>query len=373
MRYRLAGACWVIALATSAAAQESDSQQILNLLKGMNQRLDGIEQRLGTVEQGSSGSAVPPEAPAAAMPAASAPAAPAGEAIATQSPPAGKAVPGWRVDVFPMTDEGISKSLIARTSAPIGETRFDLHFDGGPVSNLVNYHGEAFFFAREAGNYTFSIVLDNSKANGSEYWSCEAAFHLEDNEIIPHFSSNAPRTMSGNIDLQAGNYAASYDVSCRQRNNGLDYVLSEHEIERSYKKLAFDIKVLPPNEMKLRDFEPDELFFIAPPEKRRSQAAPEPVMPRDQASEVTAQPELAYAPPQPAAASKPTGAQAIEAGGRTTAIANLRDGPSKQAATFIRLPPNLSLYVVEQVGDWYRVQLSTGDVGFVHQSLIDVR
>ncbi len=181
--------------------------------------------------------------------------------------------------------------------------------------------------------------------------------------------------MSGNIELQNGSYQIEYSISCGNRYNNRNYVVGGDEIEESYKKLAFNVRVLPPNEMKIRDFAPDELFFIAPPEKRRSQAEPEQMTPRA-APVITPEPALAYAAPQePAPQYVPeepqaVQAQSIEAGGRTKAMANLRDGPSKQAATFIRLPPNLPLYVVEQVGSWYKVQLRTGDEGYVHQSLI---
>jgi len=349
-------------------AQESDTQQILKLLQGMNGRFDQIEERLDKVEGAS------PTPTQAAPPSTPAPSQPESSIAPTQTTPTGVARPGWRIDVFPLTADGVSKSLITRVTAPIGETSFDLHYDGVPISNLVSYRGSAYFDAKVPGDYTFTLISDPASAVRGLNVTCGASLSLEDSEIIPRFEAHQPRTMSGSIELEEGKYLIGYNVECWQSYHPRDVSLNGREIE-AYKNVKLNVKVLAPDDMTVRDFEPDELFYIAPPQKR-SEAKPQTLSPpRD--VDMSPDSELAYAPvpsPAPVAAIEQLmPARPVNNGGYVTSNANVRSGPSRQAPTLGQIGSGVTLYVVEEVGDWYKVQFDQGRTGFVHQSLVALR
>jgi len=191
--------------------------------------------------------------------------------------------------------------------------------------------------------------------------------NVEDKVIIEKFMGNEPVTMSGNVDLQEGVYQISYDVGCWRSGHNLDYQLDSDVIEDSYKKLAYWVKVLPPDDMKLRDFEPDELFYVAPPEKK-SEVEPATIAPGQASEALTA---LAYADPaEPALTEAVIAPQAVQLGGLLLSNSNLRATPSKGGAVRAELRKGMVLFVVEQEGRWYKVRLRSGQMGYVHDTLI---
>lgn len=226
----------------SAVAQTTDSQQILQLLQGMNKRLDSIEQRLDKVE------GQPPRESA-----------PDTSSATAQGGRAANAEPGWRIAVIPFSaDNGLADTPLARVSAPLGPTKFDLH---GDSTSFVDYEGTAFFWAKSPGKYTFNIAVDQSRAGR---YDCQTDLKIEDKKLITmtKFGNDRPFTSSGGIELQEGKYQIGYNIACwHALSRPSKPMRSDGDVE-AYKRISYDVTVLGPDDDQLREFEPDELFIL---------------------------------------------------------------------------------------------------------------
>lgn len=361
MTKRVLLATTLLILPSMAAAQQppaDQQQQILQLLQGMNTKFDTIEKRLDKIEgQASDASAAKPDAPAQQS---SAPEAEEPQKPEVAAVPSGVATPGWKIDVMPYGKDGPGDAPIARTRAPIGKTYLNMHMESGPVSNYVEYRATAFFWARESGTYSFKIYLDQSSGSAS---LCDLSLKVEDHVVLSDKGLMQPQSTSGNIDLQEGKYLLTTYVGCYRANHAKDRAMDGYEVQ-NYKGIFYDVAVLGPSDSQMRPFEPDELFFIAPPQ--RVKAKPQ---------ALSAAPALQYQQQAAPVDEDPTEqirAVDISRPGITTGNANLRSEPSREAGIVMKVGPRASLLVMQQLGDWYKVQTAGGASGFLHNSLVAI-
>ena len=353
-----------IAIAQDKPAVDQQ-QQILQLLQGMNTKFDTIEQRLDKIESKPADAPAAPTPPPAPQPAVTA--APVVEPEKTSAPevaavPAGVVTPGWKIDVFPYGKDGPTEAPIARTQAAIGKTYFNMHLQGGPVSSFVNYRGTAFFWAREAGTYSFNIYLDQSSGFNSV---CDFDLKVEDLAVLGSNGVDQPFSKSGNIELQEGKYLLTTNVGCYQSGYSKDSAMRD-SILRDYQRINYQVSVLGPSDGQMRPFEPEELFFIAPPKRMK------PKMQQSLAPSVQPMQYQEQAPPQLEDPTEDIRPIDISRRGITTNNANLRAAPSTGADVVMQVSTRASLLVMQQVGDWYRVRTASGTTGFLHASLVAI-
>jgi hypothetical protein len=205
------------------------------------QRLDAIERRLSDLEQHVGGGA-------AAAPA------PAGVVAGT---PAKNRKPGWRINVYPYTENGPGAAPIVRQNVGIGPISFAMHLDAaGPNRTPVQYQGTAYFEVKEPGNYTFNISLDfNSN------FRCEGSLSVESNQVVNFADIKAAGAHPGDITLQQGTFQLIHTVGCWWRD-GKGELLGTNNTDNTVRDIVYSVKVLGPSDDAVRDFTPEELFII---------------------------------------------------------------------------------------------------------------
>jgi hypothetical protein len=239
---------------TAGYAQQqsnTDTQQILQLLQGINNKFDVIDKRLDSLEKITQSGANSP--------------APSTSAATAKLQPDMVAVPGWKIDVLPYDGDTLRPAPIARTKAPIGKTFFNLHFGDGPTAALVAYRGSAYFRARENGQYTFKLTMAPAQR-----FACSVEFNVEKDKVFGNKDiegRDGVQDISGVIDLQTGDYMLNFTIGCIKttltRYVGGSGTIADI-ITESYNNTSFGFKVLGPSDPQFRDFNNDELFFVQP-------------------------------------------------------------------------------------------------------------
>lgn len=234
----------LVTLAGSPALAQSESEQILQLLKGMDQKFDSIEKRLDKIEGGSATGNNP---------------------AADTTPSKKKATPGWQIALYPYGKSGLKDISTGRAHVPIGPLPYKLNLKSGPVSSYVEYRGKAFFKAAVAGEYGFGIDVDassgNTKYNNPRY-SCISSLNIDDQSVIPREEKETDFSTTGGVSLQEGTYEISFRLSCRSRLDSYTNA-PNHQAEEILGATTFEIRVIGPDDTELRKFEPSELFTVS--------------------------------------------------------------------------------------------------------------
>lgn len=257
-----------LAFATPASAQDNQSA-ILDALKRIEGRLDGMDKRIDGLEKSAPATAVIPDdvtvAPKAEAAKSSLPPA-QGAAL----PPGMKAVPGWSVNVIPFDKGNPKPDPLFRFRAEKFPLKFNAHLATRKVNNWVKYLGEAKFNAYESGRYIFQI--DMIAASNQESY-CVPKFGIDGKPLIAlekdhRFDINQGEieTASGGIDLSQGNYDVEFEVACISGNR-LDqgYLGIGNSLRNdfpSWQESGFSVLVRGPNDDVARPFASKELFTL---------------------------------------------------------------------------------------------------------------
>lgn len=229
-------------ISAPAMAQQTDSEKILQLLQGMNQKFDAIENRLDKLE-GGAGSNQPAVAAAATK----------------------KATPGWQLELYPYGNGSFQDTPVGRKHVPIGPVPFKLTLKSAPVSSYVEYRGKAFFKAASAGQYGFGIDVDASSGNQKYFglqYSCIPGLSVDDQPVITREEKDTDFSATGGINLQEGTYELSFRLSCRSNHDPYGKAPDEQDIE-ILGNTKFAIQVIGPDDGELRPFKNEELFTVS--------------------------------------------------------------------------------------------------------------
>lgn len=234
----------LVTLAGSPALAQSENEQILQLLKGMDQKFDSIEKRLDKIEGGSASG---------------------GSSTADPATSKKKATPGWQIALYPYGKSGLKDVSTGRAHMPIGPLPFKLNLKPGPVSSYVEYQGKAFFKAATAGQYGFGIDVDVSSGNAKYHslkYSCISSLDIDDQVVIPREERDADFSTTGGVALQEGTYEISFRLSCRSRLDRYTHPPARRADE-ILSATRFEVRVIGPDDTELRKFEPSELFTVS--------------------------------------------------------------------------------------------------------------
>lgn len=247
----------LLCAAGPAAAQQTDNQQILQLLQGLNGKLDRMEQRIDKLEQQNA-------APAAQS-------APAANGVSTTpavapAAPAKIASPGWQVELYPLTKNGVQDLSTARTHMPIGPTMFKLSLKSDVAASFVQYRGRAFFKVTDAGKYGFRMAVTDTSGRDVQLaipeQVCTIEVKLDDRVIVPEVRKRTSFSATGSADLQQGTYELGYTVTCKPPYAQADDTPGSRTVER-LEAIQFNVQVIGPDDNDFRDFEPAELFTVS--------------------------------------------------------------------------------------------------------------
>ncbi len=350
MRYAIPLALLLVTTTTAVQAQQSngsDTEQILKLLQGMNGRFDQLEKRLDKLEQAEPDVKTQADVPVT----------PAPEPTAQSD---SVAIPGWKIDVLPYTKQGLASAPVARLNAAIGKIMFSMHLTSGDVRNPAMYKGTAFFNAKAEGDYTFNMLLADEIGDGK----CgDGTISIEGTNLFEPLFASGTATMSGSIKLESGKYKIEFTAGCWPSYNDDKSTPYSDRLLYGLKESSVHIKVIGPDDMSLRDFEPDELFYIGkkPKEQKRSEVIPsEEWVPPDE-------PKMLYAAAEPITEPDYRPAPGM---GVTTRTANFRIAPTRSAISPFQIPAGVQLHILQKFPDWYKIRTPEGDIGFVHRSLV---
>jgi hypothetical protein len=351
----------IVAAPMAALAQSDDTKAILDALKGLGDRMDGMQRQIDQLKSG-------PAAPApATAPAKSPPAeAPGPAARGTPSggtPPGMKLVPGWVVQVIPYEEGNPSPDALFQFTAPKLPLKFNAHLATKNTDNWVRYRGEAKLNVYEAGRHVF--LVDIAVPRGPDA-SCSVALSIGGKDVVstPEKSVHVVKdqttlTVSGGLDMAVGNYDATFSMACQtnggQSNAGyLGRGNNFYNQKEEWLGTSFNIQVRGPSDSVPRAFEPTELFHYV----RQRASAPGPAGAVDRAAAGDAVETASTEPPQ-----------LVRTSGVRTIVSevNVRSKPSTAASLATRLEPGMQVRLVARTSDeeWHQVAVGDRVVGFV--------
>lgn len=176
----LAVATYLLPTASPSIAQQSeDTKAILNALKNLDGRMDGMQKQIDDLKSGGAKApaAAPTEAAKAEAPPSATPTPSAGSAL----PPGMKAVPGWVVNVLPYVEnvrEPDPLFLFSQSKLPMN---FGAHLATRSVDDWVKYKAEAKFNVYEAGRH---VLLVEIKAPAETTARCGGYLKIGENVVV---------------------------------------------------------------------------------------------------------------------------------------------------------------------------------------------
>lgn len=313
-------------LATGALAQGASNDAVLKAIEALGQRLDGMQKEINELKK--------PQSPAQASQPAAAPST-GGAGQASPAPSArlaGRPVPGWRVEAVPAPMEGrLNEPGLFTFSAPASLIPYDQHVKTRDVSNWLFYRATAYFRAKQASSYTFSITQYTT----SGYALCYRILSIDNNTIIKRtdaWNNNINNVEQiGNITLEAGIYELKMTYICKDfyKNQPGEIAITR-------------IQIRTPDDAVPRDFRPDELFYL---EKGRAEA--------------------------PAPSSRNAAA------GQSRSVVNsvnVRERPDVASGVATKLAPGQQITIAELVdnGAWAQIELSGRKIGYIRTSALEL-
>jgi hypothetical protein len=315
-----------IALAVPAVAQQSseETRAILDAVRGLGTRLDGMQKDIDALKGART-------APAAPAPAAQSPA-PAAAQPARQS--SGQLRPGWVVSAFIKGDNANGNF----DSDPVGifvqpNSRFnsEIHRKHFAAANRLSYRADAFIRIEEAGRYVF---VGRAESDRSMTGNCQIWLSIDDKEVFKsgYGNWNNGTARQGGIDLASGDFKIAYYQVCDTGESAFS---------------NFVLQIRGPGELTPRDFTAREIVHIARAERRSS-----------------AEPRAA------------TSAEAVPASGaqrRITSEVNVRQGPAVTASVATKLQPGQQIVVAGITDDrqWAIIDMNGRRIGYIRVSALN--
>lgn len=337
-------------------AQSDDTKAILDALKGLGDRMDGMQRQ---IDQLKGGAPAPASEPAKSAPAEAPPPAARGTPEGG-TPPGMKLVPGWVINVIPFEQGNPSPDVLFQFKAAKMPVRFGAHLATKNMENWVRYRGEAKLNVFEAGRHVFQIDITAAR----NMLGCVVGFEVGGKSAISTESktyykvqNETTRTISGGLDLAVGNYDATISVGCQANGGNPGYLGIGNDFYHNrdqWLNSTFNIQVRGPSDSVPRAFEPTELFHYV----RQRASAPGAGGAADRAA-ASGSVETASTEPR----------QLVRATGVRTIVSevNVRAKPSTSALLAARLEPGMQVRLVAKTSDeqWHQVAVGDRVVGFV--------
>jgi hypothetical protein len=348
----------IVAAPMAALAQSDDTKAILDALKGLGDRMDGMQRQIDQLK-GAPAVPAPATAPTKSPPAEAPPPAARGTPSGG-TPPGMKLVPGWVVQVIPYEESNPSPDALFQFTAPKLPLKFNAHLATKNTDNWVRYRGEAKLNVYEAGRHVFLFDVANAASRPSLYCVLEIGINgkkviATPEKAISEINGNDTKTLSGGIDLAVGNYDITFEAGCQ--SGGALFIRrgsNDYNHRDAWLNSSVNIQVRGPTDSVPRAFEPTELFHYV----RQRASAPGPAGAVDRA---------AAGDPVETASTEPP--QLVRTSGVRTIVSevNVRSKPSTAASLATRLEPGMQVRLVARTSDeeWHQVAVGDRVVGFV--------
>lgn len=252
-----------LVVSATALAQSEDTKAILDALKGLGQRMDGMQKQIDELKR-------PAKAPAEVSNAIEQkedhPDATASPSQAKPTTPAGmRAEVGWTISALPDAKGQREPDALFRFSKQSLPISFNAHLKTKGIDDWVKYRGEAQLQIYEPGRHVFSVEI---AAPATRDLYCGGYLKIGTTVVIDlgnemsnwNDTTRAPdketKTVSAGLALETGNYDITFLAACYNRCT----VSGNEGCRDAWHGSTFDIQVRGPSDDAPRPFTSKEII-----------------------------------------------------------------------------------------------------------------